>query len=356
MKRSYLIVLISIAALTACKRNYDFKGANYHFERSAIVGQKSTTVQSLKSTNIITLNNADESGYIGPNNAIVACSKILFPSKDDAQKLFDENSGVSQDMQGIVISNEQLQEILPNAIIAYNELTDNPKVISIDDEQITYLDTLSIGDDERFWGMILQTVYFEFEMEDFKIRWYCNNSGTYKAKDVIVKRESDTEWKFIYNKVKVDQNDPMNNRYTIYLSDTRSENLFFWGKGDASNPTINDTLTHIAIRFIEDWNDESSMGGSLSKETMMITFGKTSTDEAGGGFGRVASDIIGFSISVIYQMADPGSSGTFGLMHNFETFETGKMKFSDIEQETSQPKQLYPVKSIEFDVQYDLAD
>lgn len=352
MKRNYLILLISLIIMTGCKNNYDFKGANYHFERYAVVEHKSSNVQSFKSTNITT----DALGYTGPNEAIVACSRIIFPSKEDAQGLFNENPDLSPDAQGIVISEERIQSILPNAIVAYNESTDNPKVISIDNEQITYLDTLSIGDDERFWGMILQTVYFEFVMEDFRIRWYCNNSGTYKSKDVIIKRNSDTDWKFIYNKVIVDQNDPINNWYTIYLSDTRCENLFFWGRSDAGNPTMNDTLTHIAIRFVEDWNDENSMGGSLSKETMMITFGKASTDEAGGGFGRVANDIIGFSISVIYQLADPGASGTYGLMHSFETSEIGKIKFSDLEQETSQPKQLYPVKSIEFDVEYEFGN
>ncbi|MDO9548012.1 MAG: hypothetical protein Q7J65_03485 [Candidatus Marinimicrobia bacterium] len=308
----------------------------------------------------VTSNNSSDSiRYIGTITAIVACSRIIFPSKADAQAIFDNATDLNAELQAIPISEEKFESILPSAIVAYNESTDNPKVISIDDEEVMYLDTLDIADDDRFWGMILQTVYYEFEMEDFRIRWYTNDCGDYKAKDVLVKRNSDSDWKFIYNRVHVDQSDPdpaTREIYTIGLSDTRREDLFFWEKGNASSNPDSDTLTHIAIRFIQDWNDENSMGGSLNGESLLITFGKTSTQEAGGGFGRVTDDIIVFSISVIYQMGDPGASGTFGFMHNFEISETGKMKFSDLEQETQLAKQLYPIKSIEFEVEYDFAD
>jgi len=356
MKKISLFLFTCIIVLTACNKHYDFKGIDYRFERYSENNQKSTFKHTYKQTHAVAkTDNEEPGGYIGPNEAIVACSKIIFPCKEDAQELFNADDGQCEESGQIIVSEEKLAEIMPNAIVAYNESTNNPKIITLDNAEVNYLDTLMIGDDERFWGMIMQTVYFEFVMEDFRIRWYCNDCDPYKSKDVIIKRDSDTEWKFIYNKVNVDMDNPANNNITIHLSDTRCEDLYFWSKHNADNPR-QDTLSHIAIEYIEDWSNEGGMGGSLNSRTIMDTFGKTSTEEAGGGFGRLDNEIIGFSISVIYKLNDPGQSGTFGLQHNFETSETGKIKFSDIDKPTLVPKQLYPIKSIEFEVDYDIAD
>ncbi len=352
MKKIFIFLITCTIVLTGCDKNYSFKGVNYRFERNSGNSQKSAITHTFKSEKIIAQTNDEPVGYIGPYEAIVACSRIIFPSKDDAQALFDANEG----QEYIIVSEEKLAEIMPNAIVAYNETTNNPKIITLDDAEVNYLDTLMIGDDERFWGMILKTVYFEFVMEDFRIRWYCNDCDPYKNKDVLIKRDSDTEWKFIYNKVNVDMDNPANNNITIHLSDTRCEDLFFWSKHDGGLNPRQDTLSHIAIEYIEDWSDEGGMVGSLNGRNIMDTFGKTSTEETGGGFGRLDNEIIGFSISVIYSLNDPGGSGTYGLMHNIETSENGKIKFSDIDKPTLEPKQLYPIKSLEFEVDYDIAD
>jgi len=47
-----------------------------------------------------------------------------------------------------------------------------------------------------FHGVLLETLYWEFEMSDFTIRWYQRDSGYYKRGDVLV--NDGTGWKWVY--------------------------------------------------------------------------------------------------------------------------------------------------------------
>lgn len=350
-----LFMVIALVTLTNCEKKYDFEGVQYQIKRGG--GQPVARINyCTESARILSKINNGTANYIGPDEAIVALSKVIFPSKADAQAIM-ENATAEQltGYQFVPIDQEQYEEYSANAIVAYNESTDNPMVVTLDNPTMITLDTLDVGKDDRFWGMISQIVYYEFKLEDFRIRWYCNNSGNYRDKDVIIKKEGEANWKFIYDKVNVDPSDPTNptkHTYTIALFDTRQENIFFWVFGDAGIGPSSDTLSHITIKFTRDL-DSHFLDGNIG----LSTFGKTSTAAAGGGFGRVADDIIGFTISVIFNL-DPGQSGTFGLMYsnNIVPAETGKIRFSDIDIETSLGKQLCPIKTLGFDVEYDIAD
>jgi len=346
--------ILILLALTACEKTATFQGVKYQFKRG---GSQSTAKFRPTSDPLAVLSKISNgtANYIGPDEAIVALSKVIFPSKADAQAIM--TNATTEQLTGyqfVPITQEQYEEYSANAIVAYDESTDNPLVVTLDNPTMITLDTSDIADDDRFWGMISQIVYYEFKLEDFRIRWYCNNSGNYRDKDVIIKKDGEANWKFIYDKVNVDPSDPTNpslHTNTIVLFDTRQENIFFWEFGAASNPT-SDTLSHIAIKYTRDLNSHF-----LNGDIGLSTFGKSSTTEAGGIFGRIEDDIIGFTISVIFNL-DPGASGTVGLMYsdNIATAEAGRMRFSDIDIETSLGKQLCPIKTLGFDVEYDFAD
>lgn len=351
MKTNCLVLLACGMLLMACSKP-EFKGANYCLKRASAI-TKTTKATVFRNENKGTRSSEEANvNYIGPQKVSVALSRIVFPSQAQAQSLFDNMSNYDEQVGAFLISPAQYEAILPTALVAYNESTHNPLVITLDNEQIMHLDSLQIGSDERFWGMIHEHVYTEYEMEDFKIRWYANDCGEFKAKDAIIQKKGEVGWKFIYQCLSLElDGDNRTERYSIKTFDTRQENIFFWEKGNAGLNPSQDTLTDIAYCYIQDYNSSGSYGG---KDIMMDTFGKSSTQEAGGGFGRLDNQIIGFTINVIYQIAERGESGTHGLMYNFPTARLGKMQYSDLEQTTNYPKQLRAIKSLEFEVDYEI--
>ncbi|MBN2781374.1 MAG: hypothetical protein JXR21_05370 [Candidatus Marinimicrobia bacterium] len=349
MKKTFLLTLLVILIAASCSK--EFQGINYTFSRAAAGLEKPGQVQRFANPHAPAPQDANN--YIGPDEAIVACSRIIFPALEDAQAIFDSVGSTAATMQEIPVGGTRYRDLLSRAIVAYNASANNPMIVSIDDGQLMYLDTLDIADEDRWWGMILQTVYYEFAFADFRLRWYCNNSGSYRERDVLLKRDGESSWKFAYNHCALDTTGgERSETYTLFLSDTRQEDVFFWEFGNAGIAPMSDTLTHLAYQFTRDLDESFFLNGATS----FITFGKTSTEEAGGGFGRVAHDIIGFSISVIYNL-DPGcTSGTFGLGYNFTAVQGGALHFSDLQQTTSLPKQLRPIKSIEFEVEYAISE
>lgn len=49
-----------------------------------------------------------------------------------------------------------------------------------------------------YYGMLADVVFYEFEMEDFSLRWYGQDYGNYKARDVLIKKPGETTWKYPY--------------------------------------------------------------------------------------------------------------------------------------------------------------
>ncbi len=346
MKKTFLLTLLAILTAASCSK--EFQGISYMFERASAGLEKTTRVQHFAAQLKPTPD--DNTNYVGPEEAIVACSRIIFPALEDAQAIFDSVGSAAAAMQEIPIGETKYRDYLSRAIVAYNAPADNPLVISIDNAQMMYLDTLDILDEDRWWGMMMQAVYYEFVFADFRMRWYAQNSGPYRAQDVLLKRDGENNWKFVYNHCALDTTGGNRSEtYTLFLSDTRREDIFFWEFGNAGSAPVSDTLTHVMYRFSRDMEFHLGTAGATS----FRTFGKTSTEQAGGGFGRLDDQIIGFSISVIYNLDPNCASGTYGLMYNFDTAQEGIVRFSDLQQTTSFSKQLCPISSIEFEVSYD---
>jgi len=124
MKKFYLFILILF--FSACSR--EFQGINYKFERAAVNLGKTSHVQRFGSTGISAPQN--EGGYIGPEEAIVACSRIIFLALEDAQAIFDSLGSAAADIQEVPISETKYNDYLSRAIVAYNASVDDPLVVS----------------------------------------------------------------------------------------------------------------------------------------------------------------------------------------------------------------------------------
>lgn len=49
-----------------------------------------------------------------------------------------------------------------------------------------------------YYGVLVDVVFYEFEMEDFSLRWYGHDYGNYHARDVLIKKPGETTWKYPY--------------------------------------------------------------------------------------------------------------------------------------------------------------
>lgn len=319
MKRLSLLLLVVL--LASCSKEY--QGIHYKFERSSAGLGKSTRVQRFQSVSLPL--EGDIPNYTRPDEALVACSRIIFPVIGDAQAIFDSLALVDiGDKQEIPVSEPDYRDYLTRAIVAYNATSEDPLVVSIDESQLMYLDTLDIADEDRFRGMILETVYIEFAFEDFRMRWYYNDHSSYRFGDVLLKRDSESSWKHVYNQCHID------------TTDTRQNDIFYWVHGDAGISPSPEALTHAVYYFTRDLEGDRK----TTAKTVFYTCGKSSTAETRGGFGRLDNQIIGFSISLIYNLESTGESGNFGLMHNLGTTQENMISYSDLEQATTMPKQL----------------
>ena len=334
MKKYLLFSIVLLFLLFSCFNNTEFEGISYRFQR-ADDGLSKSTSSFLKSMSSNQASDSDDLYHFVPLGATVACNKIIFPSIDDAQILLDE-LGATTETDELVVPDSLLNALLPNAIVAYNESTENPKILDLDSSQVSYLDTMDIALGDLFWGMILQTVYMEFEMEDFKIRHYKNDYDDYYANDVMIKRNGENEWKYLYN-----QYDHGSGYCSLLVSDTRKEDLFFWSRSGSENPR-QDTTVHIMYEYYEDWDNDQG-------EVLLYTNCKTSTDE--NNYGRLDNLIAGFSMNVYYQIGGGGNS--YGLRTTFPTRYSDEIYFSDIDTTLNVPLQIRMINSVQLDVSYD---
>lgn len=351
MKKCMTFLFVLAFFFTACEKNYTFKGIDYQFERAEIISKNAVSL-----TKLTTLSTSEY--YSSPIAVKVAFSRIMSPCLQDADAIFQSASQDDLEIQEIPINESDYSNYLDSAIVACNRSTDNPLVIDINNAELITLDTNVISDEARFWGIVLQTVYFEFEMSDFMIRWYCNDCTPYLAKDVLISQDNGHTWKFAYNQVHVDTTGGIQHEeYSLGLFDMRQDDLFLDSKWDAGVAPYQDTLMHLCIFYEEDWNAESAQGGSLSGNTALMTFGKTSTSQAGGGFGRLDNDITGFSIIVMYEMGnDSCCTHAGGLQLNFPPAQSGTVHFSDMNRSSDFPKSLYPIKQLLFEVNYQIQE
>ena len=351
MKKISFLLLIVFILFSACGKEYSFRGVSYRFNRTSDSFEKAVSLNSLGKSSP----SPGEEYFSTPQEVNVAFSKILFPTVGDANQIFNTASNHELQAQQIPIGSNAYGVFRNHAILAYESSLNDPMIISIDDAELISLDTNSIADEDRFWGIILQTVYYEFKMSDFSIRWYANNSGIYQAKDVLLSRDNGLTWRYAYNQVAVDTSDGQNiQEYSLLLSSSRQTDIYLQDQGNAGDQPENGDIMSMSFFYQQEWDDYGTQGGSLDPRTMLMTFGKASTDQAGGGFGRLDNTITGFSITVSYDLGEQTNGG--GLRMNFSPSQSGSVRYSDISTVTDFPKKLYPTKQLSFDVIYQIKE
>lgn len=68
-----------------------------------------------------------------------------------------------------------------------------------------------------YYGLLVDVVFYEFQMADFSLRWYGQDYGSYKARDVLIKKPGETVWKYPYF------HRTSNGTLTFVIEDSRKE-------------------------------------------------------------------------------------------------------------------------------------
>jgi len=340
MKKIFIsiVVLILLISLTGCSDPV-FEGVKYRIGRNDDLIGKEILPKTIQT--------APDNYYTSPESVSLAVSKVIFPTVEDFITIFN----LTPDEMDTHPFSTGLDTIMEDAIVAVNSSLNDPFIVSLENSQLTSLDTFQMELGKLYFGAIIQMVYYEFEMYDFALRFYVNNSGSYLARDVLVKQNGTSNWKFGYQRVSVDTSQQQwDITYQVELFDQRQTDLYY-DSGDAGiNPEDGD-LMHLATPRDSDF-EHNGYFGSFESRPILLAYGMHSADEIaqnGGGFGRIDKDIIGINLEIIYSFS---GQSTCGLEHSFPLAQSGRVTMADLMAESEVLKKVYPINSVEHVVTY----
>ncbi len=137
-------------------------------------------------------NSDSRSLYSDPQNVKIAFTKLWFPTDTAFEWLKNANS-LHDGGQIFITATTEFSEL--DFYKALTRTTDDPYIFDASSSE-PFTPTVVPGYNRTFHGVLMETVYFEMEMADFSIRWYTQDSGNYKAQDVLI--NDGNGWKFAF--------------------------------------------------------------------------------------------------------------------------------------------------------------
>jgi len=134
----------------------------------------------------------DSGDYFKPSDVRIGLDKIWFPTPETYAQIRDDNQNETKDDGYVFLKNPAW-----DAAGSYYKVVDAFKEYEASNSVVETLQNLPDYGSE-YHGVVVDLVYYEFEMEDWAIRWYVKGHGTYEAKDVLIQTDTDPIWKFAY--------------------------------------------------------------------------------------------------------------------------------------------------------------
>ena len=130
--------------------------------------------------------------YADPVNIKIAFTKLWFPTDTAFAQLKSSNTNYES---GVIYINNTTDF---TGLDFYKALTSDAASPYVFDSSTgtPFEPTEFPGYNRTFHGVMMETAYFEMEMSDYSIRWYTQDSGSYKARDVLINDGSG--WKFAF--------------------------------------------------------------------------------------------------------------------------------------------------------------
>lgn len=196
MKKTTLLCMVLGVAFVSCSlfgpKTGDLEGMKIYITRGADDVAKSTRVSDVTARYFTTPHqNAD---YYQPKDIRIGFNKIWFPNKSAYDQIAAESTNVkSEDNSLLTITDPST---LPTTGY-FKPIDEFTEILSSTSTPYTPSTLPTYG--ESYYGVLLDIVYYEYVMEDFSLRWYVQDHGDYRAKDVLLKgTETGGVWKFPY--------------------------------------------------------------------------------------------------------------------------------------------------------------
>lgn len=247
----------------------------------------------------------DDMYRISPDNAVIAFTRIWYPTKDTAEAILSdpENTRMS-DFTDIA----DPESYASGCLTVLDREPDNALVFNLEDSDFKLESDILPEPDTCYPGVIIETLYYEFTINDFTIRWYTMGDGTYARKDILIKTDASVtggtggEYKF------------------AYVSNNTGAVEFF----DERQTTGNDDAGYSSLIRDEIWSDWDNGGttGLLPSGTHFVLHNEIETMNrfnslfyGSGNAPEVIDYVIRYNLSVEYggveyaEAADADSDG-----------------------------------------------
>ncbi len=187
MKKTFrlLVVFLVLIFIAGCEL-FD----NLSVKTGSLEGMKIYVKIASESESLGKISDESETSHTFPENAKIAVTKIWLPYVTTYNSL--KSKYVEQE-ETLVLSDVNLDNYDFYKPLTRND--ENPYIFDAG-SSVPFEPENPPPYDATFHGILLETLYWEFEMSDFSIRWYQRNSGDYKRGDVLV--NDGTGWKWVY--------------------------------------------------------------------------------------------------------------------------------------------------------------
>lgn len=150
-------------------------------------------IKSITSTRDVSLVQPRETYY--PKNGALGFARFWFPTSETYNVLKTKGTlenGIiplkAEDLSGLVFY---------KAIEKSNE---KPLVLDAASGE-PYKPEIDLPYGALYKGLVIEYVFLQIEMDDYKLRYYHQDSGKYKAGDILIDLNNDNkDWQYIYNK------------------------------------------------------------------------------------------------------------------------------------------------------------
>ncbi|WP_422479521.1 hypothetical protein [Pleomorphochaeta sp. DL1XJH-081] len=134
--------------------------------------------------------------FFQPKDITIAFDKVWFPTRTAYDSMVDEDTN-EENIDGDCLFIKDRETIPTEGF--FKPIDSFTTVTASTSDAYTPASNPAYG--ETYYGVLVDIVYYEYEMEDFSLRWYTQDHGDYLAKDVLIKTPDSTVWEFPYFKL-----------------------------------------------------------------------------------------------------------------------------------------------------------
>lgn len=208
MKKYYVafVIFLSLAVISCSLFGPEFgtlsdKGLEIYFSFNT-AGSK--TLNSDKQPALKALQSRSETIRTIPASGSIGFTKIWFPTPGTFDTLVRDNNQENGLESGLINLTSDISGL--EFYKALDRDVNNPYTLSSGDG-VPLVPNVPFGYNQEFNGIVVETVFIQVDMEEgnnpddyFKIRWYHQDSAQYKAGDVLIQLEGESDWQFLFVK------------------------------------------------------------------------------------------------------------------------------------------------------------